>query len=164
MNRVQNIAISLLSGSVLVCFPGISYGKPNQVQFSQIYSAVANRKLKPNSAGVVNLPTTLATATADGKVYVTRKGKLLMVLFPTWRGKGSNLRGYLRCNRSLTPTDTHQDEYEQKHDAVNVFAPGAWSEPASSPQFRTPPVQRQTEVILEKKLRNHTYYVSHSID
>lgn len=164
MSRVQNIAISLLSGMVLVCFPGSSQVKPNQVQFGQIYSAVANRKLKPDSAGVVKLPVKLASATADGKVYVTRKGKLLMVLFPTWRGKSSNLRGYLRCNRFLTPADTHKDEYEQKHDAINVFAPGDWGGSASPPQFRIPPAQRQTEVILEKKLKNHTYYVSRSSD
>lgn len=87
-----------------------------------------------------------------------------MVLFLTWRGKGSNLRGYLRCNRFLTPTDTHKDEYEQKHDAINVFAPGTWGGPASPPQFRVPLVQRQTEVILEKKLKNYTYYVSRSVD
>ncbi len=164
MNKFQNIAAASLMGIVLACCFNYGQAKPTQAQFERIYSSVANRKLKPDSAGVVTLPTNLASATSDGKIYVTRRGKLLLVLFSIWRGKGSNLKGYLLSNRPLTPADMHKDEYEQKYNAVNLFAPGAWSVPSTPPQFRVPPAQRQTEIILEKKLKGNTYYVSRSFD
>ena len=51
-------------------------------------------ELAPDAAGIVGLPPQFRGATADGKLYVTRRaGGGTWVLFVTWRGKGSNLHG-----------------------------------------------------------------------
>lgn len=45
--------------------------------------------------GMVELPDALAGITVDGFMYVTKTTLDELFLFVTWRGKGSNLRGYL---------------------------------------------------------------------
>jgi hypothetical protein len=50
--------------------------------------------------GVVKLPASLASTTSGGVVYATRRPEWgAILLFVTWRGKGSNLRGYIYCDR-----------------------------------------------------------------
>lgn len=49
--------------------------------------------------GVVQLTEPLADATVDSRMYVTSGSKWGdLYLFITWRGKGSNLRGYVYCD------------------------------------------------------------------
>ncbi len=45
--------------------------------------------------GVVQLPGDLAGLTVDGRMYVTDDLRGRSYMFITWRGKGSNLRGYV---------------------------------------------------------------------
>jgi hypothetical protein len=62
-----------------------------------VTAQVLNKTLVPDAAGVVKLPAPLAFNSCDGKVYVTvdHTTGTTWILFPTWRGKGANLRGYL---------------------------------------------------------------------
>jgi hypothetical protein len=56
--------------------------------------------------GVVLLPDDLAGITADGRLYVTRPPRSTLYFFITWRGKGSNLRGYLyQSSQQQTSSD-----------------------------------------------------------
>jgi hypothetical protein len=70
-----------------------------------VTAQVLNNTLVPNTAGVVKLPGTLASNSCDGKVYVTVDSTgTTWVLFPTWRGKGRNIQGYLyRSTPSIGP-------------------------------------------------------------
>lgn len=129
--------------------------KFQEAESKSIFAAVQDGTLVPDAAGAVTLPNNFASISKDGKAYVTRRGSLLIVLLPTWLGKGSNLRGYLLCSRPLTPSDMHKDEYEGKYDAIDILTPGAWGGPV-------PPTQ--TEVKVERNLSNNIYYVSRSLD
>lgn len=79
-------------------------------QALRIVTDVKSGQLQANRDGVAVLPLNLASTTIDGRVYATRRpGGLLLILFPLWRGKGSNLRGYLFTSRPLTGADTYLD-------------------------------------------------------
>jgi hypothetical protein len=67
-----------------------------QSSAGDVAAQILNKSLVPNAAGVVKLPPPLASNSCDGKVYVTvHPTGTTWILFPTWRGKGANLRGYL---------------------------------------------------------------------
>jgi hypothetical protein len=62
----------------------------------QVADQVLAGKLRPDAAGIVTLPPQCRGMTEDGKLYVTRQpGGGTWILFVCWRGKGSNLEGYL---------------------------------------------------------------------
>jgi hypothetical protein len=123
--------------------------------FSKIYTLVEKGQIVPDKYGYAKLPEQFAPSTKHGTIYVTRKGNLLMVLFPVWNGKGSNLRGYLYTSRPLNSADTHKGEYLGVDDAVDVHVPG--QEGSSYPTVLT-------EVLLKKKMSGTIYYVSRSLD
>lgn len=53
-------------------------------------------RLKLDPAGIVALPPAYRNLTTDGTLYVTRQPDGgTWILFVNWRGKGSNLEGYL---------------------------------------------------------------------
>ena len=61
-----------------------------------VTAAVLNGTLAPNSVGIVKLPASLASNSCDGRIYVTVDASgTTWILFPTWRGKGCNVRAYL---------------------------------------------------------------------
>src|SRR5262249_41434820 len=93
----------------------------HRAQARRIVASVKNGKLRPDANGRISLPSSQVSTTIDGRVYVMRRQTgLLMVLFPTWQGKGFNLRGYLFCSRSLHQGDIHKDFYAQKYNAIDV--------------------------------------------
>jgi hypothetical protein len=61
--------------------------------------------LKPDPTGMVTLPPGLASATADGKAYVTspRGGTTTVIVFKVFIGKGSNFVGYIHSATTLPP-------------------------------------------------------------
>jgi hypothetical protein len=123
--------------------------------FKKIYTLVQKGQIIPDQDGYAKLPEQFSSSTIYGNIYITRKGDLLMVLFPTWIGKGSNLKGYLHTSRPFKSTDIHKDSYSGDKDAIDVHVPGQ-SDP------RGP--EKLTEIRLEKKMSNGIYYVSRSID
>jgi hypothetical protein len=61
-----------------------------------IASQVASGALKPNAYGVIKLPASAAKLSLYCEVYTTMDfSGTTWVLFRTWQGKGSKLRGYL---------------------------------------------------------------------
>lgn len=123
-------------------------------QARQVFYEVQRKKLVPGAAGQVTLPAAYSTLTRDGRIYVTRKDDLLLVLFPTWRGKGTNVTGYLWCNRPLVTDDFKPDAYGESS-TIEVWGPGPWTDMA-------PP--RQSLLSLETPLGAMPYYVSRSMD
>src|SRR5436309_1275188 len=125
------------------------------VSFTHVAHEILSRKLKETADGIVVLPQEYTSATVDGKVYVTRKsGGLTLLLFTTWRGKGSNLRGYLFCSRPLRTTEIHKDSYNSKTDAVEV----------KGPRPITPSPVGEVEVWLERRINSQWYYVAYGLD
>jgi hypothetical protein len=116
----------------------------------RIIAAVRNGTLSADRNGQIILPPWLAAASKDGRVYVTHKGNgLRLFLFPTWQGKGGNVRGYLFCSRPLTKS-------EEKQGAIDL---AYLARPSPNPHM-DPPVG----AMLERKVSANWYYVSGSLD
>jgi hypothetical protein len=111
-------------------------------------------RLRPDAAGVVTLPAEFAAASVDGRVYVTRMPDgLTFVLFPSWRGKGSNLRGHLYtsaycCFEAQSPAE------EGGLPTVELIGPAV--PPAGT--------AAKIEVSVERRLDRHWLRVSRSKD
>lgn len=100
------------------------------------------------------LPPEYSSVTTDGRAYVTRKsGKLVLLHFCTWRGKGSNLKGYLYCSRPLSATELHKDFYSQKKDAIQVNG-----------RRLSPTSVGEVGVWLERKINDQWYSVASDLD
>lgn len=119
-----------------------------------IFQRVSGATLAPSTTGEFKLPPAMAASTNDGKIYITRKNGLVMVLFVTWRGKGSNLRGYLYCDRKLTPKDMHLDSLSRTNMVIDAMVP--WV-PGGSPAS---PV----ELSIYKDQGDNIYYVGRDSD
>lgn len=63
-------------------------------RFDEIVRAYLHKELVEDD-GVIELPPELFSVTQDGRVYVTHAPWGTALLFVTWRGKGSNLRGHV---------------------------------------------------------------------
>jgi hypothetical protein len=69
-------------------------------------------RIAPASEGRADLPAAYGGLTVDDQVIVERRsdGRLLVV-FPTWRGKGGNFSGYLYASRPLASGDFHETDW-----------------------------------------------------
>lgn len=74
-------------------------------QFESIAKKHGSGSLK-DEEGVIRLPDELAGITIDGRVYVTKNPTGSLYMFLTWRGKGSNLRGYVYSPTNQIPPQT----------------------------------------------------------
>lgn len=115
----------LLALTYLVCFccackdsKEIDYDATKQ---KQIIERIYGGNLLPDSTGAVALPPDLASAAERGYAYVTQKDNgQILILVPTWRGKGSNVKGYLYCKHPLQAGDKHTDYYGKEAIDVNI--------------------------------------------
>ena len=111
-------------------------------------------KLRPDAAGVVALPREFASTSIDGRVYVTRRTDgLTCVLFPAWRGKASNLRGFLftsaeYCAEAVEPAEAGG--------LPPIVVIGPWGPRAG--------LSAKIEVFVERRLDRHWLRVSRSLD
>ena len=124
----------------------------DQAQAKIVFDQVQRGELLPDFAGRVTLPATHSSLTRDGRIYVTRKDDLLMVLFPTARGRGADVRGYLWCSRLLKAKDVEKDYWENQRPAVTINLPSFGEQPFSD------------QVLLETPLDTMPYYVSRLMD
>ena len=70
----------------------------------QVVAGIKNGSIVVDGAGIARLPPGLGRVSVDGIVYVTQKsGGATLVLFPEWRGKGSNLEGKLFWPNAPSP-------------------------------------------------------------
>jgi hypothetical protein len=124
----------------------------DQAQAKIVFEQVQRGELVPDSAGRIALTGTQASLTRRGNIYVTRKGDLLMVLFPTWRGRGADVRGYLWCSRLLKAEDVEKDHWDNQQPAITINLPSFGEQ------------QFSDQVILETSLDTMPYYVSRLMD
>lgn len=75
-------------------------------KFEPVIRDIQSGKFVLPTNGMVQLPQRFASLTPKGEIFVERQptGRLL-VLFPTWYGRGSDLEGMLYCSSPLQPTD-----------------------------------------------------------
>jgi hypothetical protein len=133
-------------------------GSFNQREAEKVAAAVITGTLKPDAGGVVDLPDRWTSVSRRGRIYVTRKEDgLFLALFPTWRGKGSNLRGYLFSNRPLTDNDTIEGRYKEGSSRLEVMVP-------TVPAMNTARVSKLEYVSLVRKVKPGWYYVSYDMD
>jgi hypothetical protein len=129
----------------------------DRTSFTHVAHEILAGNLKENADGMVVLPQENASVTADGKVYVTHKsGNLGLLLFTTWRGKGSNLKGYLFCTRPLKATEIQKDFYTHKADAIQVKGP--------RPVTPAPTPVGEVEVWLERRINDQWYSAAYGLD
>jgi hypothetical protein len=78
------------------------------------------QQMKTNWTGVVQLPAELHKASVDGEILVSSTySNMFLVVFKTWRGKGSNMEGWLFASRPLIEPDVQKNYYGQKTVTVN---------------------------------------------
>src|SRR5947209_20424354 len=75
----------------------------NQREAEKEVGVVINGALKADADGEVVLPARCASVSRTGKAYVTHDSNgSPLILFPTWQGKGQNIRGYVYSSRPIT--------------------------------------------------------------
>ena len=68
--------------------------------------------IKVGGKSPVNLPSQDWGLTPRGEVYAEKRpGGKLLVLFPTWYGRGSDVEGFLYCSGPLGPADFYQVDW-----------------------------------------------------
>jgi hypothetical protein len=99
------LAVAVVAGLILWWL----LGKPlrerafDQQAAASVVMLVRNTTLTPDASGAITLPPALASNSLDGRVYVTiDSAGTTWILFPTWRGKGDNLAGYLYRSTSAS--------------------------------------------------------------
>lgn len=129
----------------------------NPAECRLIAAEIMAGQLVPDAAGLVKLPSSLSNATKFGRVYVTRKrGGLLLILFPTWRGRHSTLAGYLYCSRPLTKADPPLDRYARTHQEVEVIGPVLSHFSKKNAGL--------LGVTVQRKVKPQWYYVDYELD
>lgn len=73
---------------------------------NRIAADVEQKTLVADADGVIVLPASLAPATKDGKVYLTRREGATYLLLLTWRGRGTDMKGYLYTRALVTAPGT----------------------------------------------------------
>ena len=79
--------------------------------------------IKPGGKSPVKLPAQYGGITPMDEVYVEKRpGGKLLVLFPTWYGRGSDVEGFLYCSQPLGPADFYQVDWGVggKHEHLDV--------------------------------------------
>jgi len=110
MNRKSLLpAVTLAALVAASCWFGMYRGSfaAKQARFQNVADQIEKGTLPANRFGIVTLAPRWAALTADGNVYVTNgPGNQKVELFCTWRGKGSDLWGYLHSTSPLTVPST----------------------------------------------------------
>jgi len=119
--------------------------KPFNSAFANAMASISTGTLVADQYGVIRLP--INSGTADSKAYVTRKTGGICVLFCTWRGKGSNLKGYVCCQPDPILTVPCN---------IDLTVP--------RPGLIPTDVTATMSVTVEKKLSPGWYYASYSSD
>jgi hypothetical protein len=120
---------------------------PSLSTYQTVVANVAAGKQLVSANGEIVLPASQASSTAGGKAYATTQPSgSSMILFPTWWGKGTNLRGYLY--------DPGPPLTSGSSVSVNVPFPS----PVIAPKFVT------REITIESVVAPSWYYVSRSLD
>ena len=119
------LCVFLLAG-LCGCEPHVDRAKA-QVMFDKI----ARADVKPNAENVIDLPAADSSLSLDGKLYTTpHEAKVGGVLFVTWRGKGSNFRGYFVTELPLGAFRLHKDYGGS--DLIDIIGPNPASPPEDS--------------------------------
>src|ERR1035437_9728657 len=130
MSRIIRLKLFFVLTSLIYCCCACDVsrlqGESREIDYDaarqkQIVERIYAGTLVPDSGGAVTLPPDLASAAKYGQAFVTQKDNYqLLVLVPTWRGKGSNVKGYLFCKRPLQAGDKHADYYGKEAVDLNV--------------------------------------------
>ena len=141
MKMMRLFAVVLLLGTIAGCEAENGGLVP---KYQEVVAAIQKGTLSPDAKGMVALPTDKKGLVIEDTVYVTgsRPGSR-QYLFSTWRGKGSNLRGYLYCEGAQPRVG---EEIQ-----VRCFIAG-------------PPFVGENAVAVERDLGSGWYYVSRSLD
>jgi hypothetical protein len=127
-------------------------------EFGRIVSDIESGRLASGADGIVQLPSASRGLTTDGCVYVTRlTDGTRLELFVVWRGKASNLKGYLHCGRQLAPPDLLTPAQGNEPAWIVVVGPRV---PFQGSKALAEPI----EVSLDRPTAPSWYQVSRSLD
>jgi hypothetical protein len=74
--------------------------------FAPVVADLMSGRLRPDGHGIVVLPRRYSSLTRGGQAnYLRKNNGLVLILFPTWRGRGGDLRGCLYHNKPLSEAD-----------------------------------------------------------
>jgi hypothetical protein len=120
---------------------------PSLTTYRAVVANVAAGTQAVSPSGELVLPANQSASTVNGRAYATtRPAGGPMILFPTWWGKGTNLRGYLYCPGPALAVGSSV--------SINVPVPS----PVPQPQFG------MTDITIERIVAPGWYYVSRSLD
>jgi hypothetical protein len=119
----------------------ISERPSKSADFAPVVADLMTGRLRPDRRGIVVLPGRYSSLTRGGWAYYLRKPNgLVLILFPTWRARGADLKGYLYHNNPLSEADFF---WKNEHHWV-VAAP------------QVPAMHR---VTIDREVGSHWYYV-----
>jgi hypothetical protein len=158
-SRQRLVSGTLVGGSLLAValasclFLWWLLGKPlrgekpfDQQAAGSVVNLVLSSSLTPKSSGAITLPPALASNSLDGRVYVTVDSTgTTWILFPTWRGKGDNLAGYLyRSSQATGPRPA----------TVTI----------NGPDIASPGGTRSLEYTVDKQIDANWYHIYNDMD
>ena len=104
------------AGAFMAMLGWFHFSRLHEIPFStrtaaRVARAVVSGGIYEDRRGVYRLPPGWGGLTVDGNAYVTRKSDgLVLIMFPTWRGKGGECVGYLYSSRPITERDIHRGD------------------------------------------------------
>jgi hypothetical protein len=132
-----------LSWALLLYVTGLYEVSSKPADFAPVVADLMSGRLRPDSHGNVVLPRRYSSLTRGGQAnYLRKNNGLVLILFPTWRGKGPDLRGYLYHNKPLSKADI----LSRWGDRWAVAVPHR-------------PVMPSNYVNIDREVGSHWYYV-----
>ena len=109
--KIQNTICPLFCVLIFGCYQQDAFEKNRTVYLNAIGS-LQSEKNQSNWSGVIRLPPKFSAASIDGEAVVsTAYTNNFIAVFKTWRGKGSNMEGYLYTSRPLGKSEIHTNYY-----------------------------------------------------
>jgi hypothetical protein len=123
MNMPVSVAVgaAILLASQMGCGSDRSFGKKKE-SYEQVLSAIQSGQIDSTSVAndVTQLPPEFRNVTEGGAIYLARSETTnLIVVFPTWRGKGKNVEGHLYSSAGLPNSMLNTNYYGQPAIRVN---------------------------------------------
>ena len=117
-----------------------------EAEFATVVQDIQTGVIPVAANGSVPLPERFAGLTPRNEIFVERKpDSRLLVLFPTWYGRGDDIEGLLYCSSALKAEDFYTVDWGQGGRRQHIDIAGR-------------------DMLTVRGFKEHWYYVSRRID